>query len=292
MNFAIFIASHIAYDGQLYLLDRAIESIKKQDYKEGKINIWLSVSFGNEKYLKYFDALMISDKVFKCYKQDKQMYQMEHLELLNQKSYNDYTYDFILFLDDDDEYVVERVKAFYNTAIDILKESAEMYIQTQVLYENALCIMGDDEKVRECLIYWCYGIKPTALNAFFGFMKGVGFKSKYADFLLKMYLERLFCLNPDANIGNGYYVYNTNNNNSISYNADDSKNEYCYLCMNDKKYFKKLYGSNFKTKISKTNKKLWDVCYDNFHKYKYEEDFLKFAFTMMFKYAKKENINN
>lgn len=289
MDFAIYIASHITYDGQLYLLDKAIESIKNQDYNKGKIDIWLSISFDDEKYSNYFDALMISDKVFKCYKQDKQMYQMEHLELLNSKSYYDYTYDFILFIDDDDEYVVERVSAFYETANDILKENAELYIQTQVLYENALCMMGEKGKVQDCLIHWCYGIRPVALNAFFGFMKGVGFKSKYGDFLLKMYLERLFCLNPDANIGNGYYVYNTENLNSITNNSNKSKTEYLCVCMNDKKYLKKLYGSNFKSKI---NKKLWDVCYDNFHKYKYEEDFLEYAFKMMFKYGKNNNINN
>lgn len=285
MDFAIFIASHISYDGQLDLLNKAIGSIKNQDYNDGKIDIWLSISFDNETYSKYFDDLMISEKVFKCFKQDKQLYQLEHFEILNSKSYNDYNYEFIFFIDDDDEYDVERISAFYETANNILKENAEKYVMTQVLYEKALCIVGN-EKVQDCLIYWCYGVRPVALNAFFGFMKGVGFKSKYGDFLLKMFFERLFCLNPDANIKNGYYLYNTENDNSISNNADKTKTEYLYVCMNDKKFLKKLYGSNFKSKI---NKKLWDVCYDNFHKYKYQEDFLEYAFNMMFKYGKIDN---
>ena len=44
-DYAVFVASHIRYEGQLKLLLNAIKSVKNQDYKDGSIDIWLSISF-------------------------------------------------------------------------------------------------------------------------------------------------------------------------------------------------------------------------------------------------------
>ena len=282
-NYAVFIASHISYKNQLELLQKAIKSVKEQDYKSGNINVWLSVSFENSKYADDFDNLKIAEECFKCLKQNKKLYQLEHLQKINEASYMNYNYELILFLDDDDYYMPNRVTAFHNKLIDIEKEGDEVSIKTQVLLENALCNVNGGEVV-ECLIYWCYAVKPDAFNLFFKLFTDKSYQSNNADFLLKMYMEHIGMLNDkvDIGIGNGYYIYNTENDNSISSKNDKRATTYYFTCLNEKVKLAGLYGLDYKRYI---NKILWKESYRVFHRFSSIENWNAYIFGEMNKHS-------
>ena len=279
-NYAVFIASHISYDKQLELLQRAIKSVKNQDYKEGSIDIWLSISFENSKYADDFDNLKIAEECFKCLKQKKKSYQLEHLQKINEASYMDYNYDLVMFLDDDDEYMPNRITAFHNKLIEIEKDD-DVSIKTQVLLENALCNVNGGEVV-ECLIYWCYAIKQDAFNLFFKLFTDKSYQSNNADFLLKMYMEHLSLLNENVGIGNGFYIYNTENDNSISSKNDKRATTYYFTCLNEKVKLIEIYGINYKKYI---NKILWKECFKNFHRFSCIENWSAYIFGEMNKHS-------
>jgi len=273
-DYAVFIASHIRYEGQLELLQKAIKSIKNQDYKEGSIDIWLSISFHNCDFKDEFDALNIADDCFKCFIQEHRMYQLEHLKVLNDNSYNDYKYELILFLDDDDEYTTNRITKFDEILKDIYDFDKGIYRQTQVLWEDAKALT-DNNEVISCFIYWTFGVKQESFNAFFHLFKQRHLQHNLADMLLKMYFERLLFLNDEAVVDNGLYMYNTNNSHSISAlksSVEKKGNSGVYLmtCMNNSKYMKNKFGNKFKSKIDND---LWRVCYEIFHKFKTPEEF-------------------
>lgn len=279
-RYAVFIASHISYDKQVKLLQGAIKSIEDQDYKDGSIDIWLSISFENNDYADDFDNLKIEEQCFKCLKQKKKLYQLEHLQKINEASYMNYNYDLIMFLDDDDYYMPNRITAFHNKLIDIEKDD-DVGVKTQVLLENALCNINDGEVV-DCLIYWCYAIKPDAFNLFFKLFTDKSYKSNNADFLLKMYMEHLSLLNKNVGIGNGYYIYNTENDNSISSKNDKKKTSYYYTCLNDKIKLAGLYGINYKKYI---NKILWKECFRAFHRFSCIEEWKSYIFGELNKHS-------
>lgn len=273
-DYAVFVASHIRYEGQLKLLLNAIKSVKNQDYKDGSIDIWLSISFDNCDFKDEFDALNIADDCFKCYIQEHRMYQLEHLKVLNDNSYNDYKYELILFLDDDDEYTTNRITKFDEILKDIYDFDKGIYRQTQVLWEDAKALT-DNNEVISCFIYWTFGVKQQSFNAFFDLFKQRHLQHHHADMLLKMYFERLLFLNDEAVVDNGLYMYNTNNSHSISAlksSVEKKGNSGVYLmtCMNDSKYMKNKFGNKFKSKIDND---LWRVCYEIFHKFKTPEEF-------------------
>jgi hypothetical protein len=291
MNYAVLIASHISYDNQIELLRKAIKSVKNQDYKDGNIDIFLSISFENNKYREEFDNSIISDECFYCYKQDDKTYQLEHLRHLNKIITNEYKnkYEWLLFLDDDDEYANDRISTFNKKQNEILIRDIEEYFNTFIYYEEAKCILqkenGDESDVLDCLIYWCYCIKPIAFNIFFKISSFDSTNNKYGDFLLKCYFEKVFGLNPDATIDDGYYMYNTDNENSISNINDKKESEkqmvYFKTILNDTKYLKKKYGNKYKNFI---NKKLYNECYKNYNRFEEIEDFEDNFYKLLRKY--------
>lgn len=283
MKFAIFIASHINYDNQLKLLEKAILSVKKQDYKNENIDIWLSISFSSIEYENIFNEMNIFNDCFKCFKQDKQLYQLEHLLYLNEQSYNKYKYDWICFLDDDDEYDKNRIKAFKTKANMIKDKNIKKYMITQVIYEKGKCIIGDS-KVLDCFIYWLYAIRQDALNVFFKWFSISSLQNNNADFLLKMYFERLFSMNETATIKGGYYFYNTDNDNSVSQNSDKVINKELYYatCTNNKKYLIEKYGVNYTEHIDNV---LYRECLKHYHNFKYNDEWIKYIIKNIILYS-------
>ena len=274
--FAVFIASHINYHNQLKLLEKAILSVKNQDYNNENIDIWLSISFSNIEYENNFNEMDISNNCFKCFKQDKQMYQLEHLRYLNEQSYKKYKYEWICFLDDDDEYDKSRITAFKTKANMIKDKNIKRYMLTQIIYEKGKCIIGDS-KVLECFIYWLYAIRQDALNVFFKWFSISSLQNNNADFLLKMYFERVFSMNETATIKGGYYLYNTENDNSISKKEDNKGDNICELyyatCMNNKKILIKKYGDKYKEHIDNV---LYKECLKHYHNFKYNDEWIKY----------------
>lgn len=264
MKFAIFIASHINYDNQLKLLERAILSIKNQDYKNEDIDIWLSISFSSIEYENIFNEMNIFNDCFKCFKQDKQMYQLEHLLYLNEQSYNKYKYDWICFLDDDDEYNKERIKAFKTKADNIYNDNNELYNITKVIFEIREMIENDE--VVDCIIYWLYTIRPDALNVFFKWFSISSLRNTNADYLLRMYMDILFRINETATIKSGYYLYNTDNDNSITHKYDNDRVIFYATCTHNNEFLTEEYGtSQFKKYIDKT---LYNECFKHYHRFK------------------------
>ena len=265
MRFAVFIASHIHYDNQIKLLEKAIISIKNQNYKNENIYIWLSISFSSIEYANDFDEMNIAKECFKCFKHDKQMYQLEHLRYLNEQTYNYYIYDWICFLDDDDEYSKGRIKAFKTKAHMIKDKNKNTYLKTQVIYEKRRCIVGNNNEVLKCYIYWLYAVKQNALNVFFKWFSITSLQNNNADFLLKMYLERLFLINKNATIENNYYLYNTENRNGILKNEKNTDIYYA-IAMNDKEFLTEKYGKKYKKEIDIV---LYNECKKYYHNFKY-----------------------
>ena len=282
MKFAVFIASHISYDNQLNLLDKAILSVKNQDYKKENIDIWLSISFSSIECANNFDEMKIANNCFKSFKQDKQTYQLEHLRFLNEQTYSKYKYDWICFIDDDDEYEKGRINAFKTKANKIKDSNIKKYIKTQIIYETGKCIVGDNDKVVDCLIYWLYAVKQDALNVFFKWFSITSLQNNNADFLLKMYFERLFMINEKATIKNNYYTYNTENGNSIS-KKNNNNGIYYATCMNDIKYLIKKYGKEYKEHI---NMVLYNECYNHLTNFQYDDQWISYFVKSLIKYSK------
>lgn len=214
---AIFVCSHIQYDGQLDLLDTCLHSLTNQTEKA---DIYVSISIEG-KYKKEF-----AEKILKKYSlegvqfclHNGQLYQMEHLKYLT-KMYSKKGYRLIMFCDDDDTYVHNRV--------EIISISYK-YLLTQKSAENCIGFRESfqyDGKKQDIPEYWGYAIRPDILNLFFELFEQNPImyalpllKHKFADMYLRYYLHRrqkgvCFYVSPSDN--EKLYNYNTDNPNSI-----------------------------------------------------------------------------
>ena len=217
---AIFIPSHIHYEGQIHLLDKCITSLLKQTQKP--ISIYISISFENDTYKTSFGFILYKYESIKDINihfeiSNQKKYQMEHLHHLSSYiNHNDY--DILMFCDDDDTYHTERVEKFVE-AFNIGQSYANfggVREYTQLIYDFLL-----DSDSPE---YWCYGIIPNVIRDFFNFFKGKHYtllQNNFGDMYFKEYLRNNSKYNAwvgiiDANFGYKLYNYNIDNPHSIN----------------------------------------------------------------------------
>lgn len=211
MNIGVLIASHINYKGQLKLLEECLNSLLNQTYK---VDILLSISFSNDNYRKFFNSIIKKKFTSIIYNiSNKQQYQLEHFKKL---SIHIDKYDFILFLDDDDTYNLDRVEIMINhinnnKGLDVYKEIGD---DVKEYIENGKTIIKSSKDYNE---YWTFIIKPLILYEFFNLFKDDDLlKDKYADVLLRKFLmKKCDLLNDKTRIAISSYNYNLDNSNSI-----------------------------------------------------------------------------
>lgn len=222
MKIVILVPSHIRYAGQCDLLRKCITSLSNQTFSAHKILV--SISF-EEPYKKEILSLIkdFGSESVKVYPITKQMFQMEHLEKLNNKINEDgIEYDLMMFCDDDDTYHPTRIETFakyYHIAQTVDYRCSGVYEYGR-----------DKHGVRE-KEYWCYGLKPNILTVFFERSKPIAdrLRHRYGDMVLKWFLQygQTFKYWIMAPVGETLlYNYNTENTNSItSSNAINIKDE-------------------------------------------------------------------
>ena len=212
MNIAVLIASHINYKGQIKLLEKCLNSLLNQTYK---VDILLSISFLNETYKKHFNLIIKKKFTSLIYNIEKQQkYQLEHFYNLSKKTDK---YDYILFIDDDDTYNLDRVELIINhinknNGLDIYKEIGD---DVKEYIENGKKIIKSSKDYNE---YWSFIIKPYILNDFFKlFIDDYDlFKNKFADVIFRKYLMlKVDLLNDKSRITISSYNYYKDNINSV-----------------------------------------------------------------------------
>jgi hypothetical protein len=183
MNPAIFICSHIHYEGQLGLLKRCLNSLLNQE--EAKSNICVSISV-DPKYKKAFKKKVkgpYKDRV-NFHVQPGQFSQIEHLFELT-KLYGK-KHDLVMFCDDDDTYKPNRVAEFVKVYNQIDFDNFSM---KNIYISGIRDIVEYDNGMPE---YWSYGVRPQILEEFF--QKFVErdvlhyLKNKFADMFLRNFI--------------------------------------------------------------------------------------------------------
>ena len=213
MSVCTLIPSHIHYDGQLELLDRAIKSLKTQTYKT---DVYVSISFSNDTYKVDFAQILRKHKDVSFTLHKNQMFQMFHISSLCFKI-KDKKYDLITFLDDDDYYDPERIRVMIETYI------------TNISVCGVREMSGDYE-------YWCYGVKLDVLLMFFKIMMKTSWvlmRNPYGDLFLRYFLVKKEGLRFMEIHNRKLYHYNTDNKYSITGNKEkfkDGGNE-SVMCM-------------------------------------------------------------
>ena len=214
---AVLIPSHIYYKGQIFLLDKCINSIIKQTIQP---NIYISISFDNESYKKEFTKkILLKYGEIVTFKFSKvKLYQMEHLYNISSKIHN--KYDMFMFCDDDDTYDILRVEKFIEYF-----EQGKKY-QEFGRYGGVREYFKSNNPELEIPEYWAYGIVPSVIIDFFKFFKDINYillKHKFGDMYFRHYLRKNkkylhWCGILEEKDGNVYprlYNYNINNPNSI-----------------------------------------------------------------------------
>lgn len=191
-NIGIIIPAHIKDIKQLKLLQRCIKSLLNQTVSA---KIYLSISYEDNKLNKLYISKYITID-----KQEKQLYQLEHIKYLIDK-YGD-NHNFWLYCDHDDQYNISRIEKFTNQIncdmgkyeITFVKELADEYwsLCTNIKYIKLFFKIIEDNNKLDYL------------------------KNKYCDVLLFSFFKTLkgkYIL--DLMINEKLYYYNKKNNNSV-----------------------------------------------------------------------------
>ena len=213
---SVLIPTHIYYDNQLLLLERCLNSLINQIYK---IDIFVSVSYENDIFKEKFLNIIYNNFHNKCnfIINPIKIYQMEHLYKLFNIIKN--KYDLIMFCDDDDYYLRERVENFY---IGYNEHFNSLCSGIREIYKNPL-IFDIDE-------YWQYGLTNKTLEDFFTIFERYNrlhlFKHKFADMYLSCYLrysqKNHKYMNMVFDKNTPLYVHDEKNKNSICNNISNS----------------------------------------------------------------------
>jgi len=206
----VLIPTHLSNVNQLESLERCLNSLILQTYK---IDIYISISYENDIYKAYF-----LDNIYNKFKNNcnfifntLRLYQMEHLYNLFNIIKN--KYDLILFCDDDDYYLKERVENFYiyieNIGMENISGIREIY---------------NDPEPCQMFEYWQYGLTNKTLLDFFHifelYKKLELFKHKFADMYLSRYLsisqKNKNYINMQCAKNTRLYIYDYDNINSIT----------------------------------------------------------------------------
>ena len=202
MKVAVFISSHICYQGQLTLLSQALQSVLSQTIIP---HVYISLSFADE-MVEMANAtkrdIKSPGRAWKVH--SKQRFQLQHLEYLT-KMYAD-QYDMILFLDDDDTYTTNRVAVMCQAFVDGLNIYG---------HSKPICVREIIKNGKHCDMpeYWAYGVQPLILQDFFKEIHSRKLLryiwNKMGDMVLRSYLR----FKDIQVMGTAHQLYNYNKNN-------------------------------------------------------------------------------
>lgn len=147
VSIAVFVPSHIHYDGQTELLSSCLYYLVSQSFE---VNVFVSISF-EEKYKMDILDIMKQFKQVKFMLQPKQLFQVEHIEMLTNKYAK--VHDVIMFCDDDDYFALGR-----SLSVIELKHGTLLFV------EHKSCVNNDAE-------YCQYAVTSKLLITFFEKMR-------------------------------------------------------------------------------------------------------------------------
>ena len=202
MKVAVFISSHINYQGQLTLLSQALQSVLSQTIIP---HVYISLSFADEMVEMVNAAKRDIKSPGRAWKvHSKQRFQLQHLEYLT-KMYAD-QYDMILFLDDDDTYTTNRVAVMCQGLV----RGIDSYGHSKPIVVREITNNGENQDMPE---YWAYGVQPLILQDFFKEIRERRLLryiwNKMGDMVLRSYLR--FKDIPFVGIPQQLYLYNKSN---------------------------------------------------------------------------------
>jgi len=192
-NVAVFVPSHIHYDGQIELLSKCLDNLINQTFEA---SIFVSVSF-EDQYKSNIVDLMKQYGQVKFALSSKQFFQLEHLEILTNKYAT--LYDLIMFCNDDDYFDINRINDVVNSKYNVL-----------LLVEHKSFVNNDAE-------YYRYIVKPKILITFFEKMRKIPslMHCNIGKIFLNIYLFKNIDSIQIESMTNGY-VYNYDNQNSLT----------------------------------------------------------------------------
>lgn len=200
MEIGIIVPCHIKYNMQYNYLVKCLLSLEKQSYKN---NVVVGISFIDKKEYLFFKEVIfpIFKNKVKFIIQNSQTFQMIHIYHCFQKLKH---CDLILFCDDDDYFIPNRVETF----VKLKQENSDSKIIREVIPDH-----------NEESEYWCYGIEPCVLNDFYERSeRNIHLLChKFGDMYLRNFLLHTQKYGDILNFTAKHplYVYNTDNEHSI-----------------------------------------------------------------------------
>ena len=203
MKVAVFIASHIHYEGQVDLLNEALQSVMSQTTVP-RIHVSMSLDASFLDVVHSLKKKWENLEILTWEIHPKQMFQMQHLEHLTDLYAQQY--DMILFLDDDDEYDTNRVAVMNRS----LTAGLNHYGLSKKICVREITNDGEHQDMPE---YWAYGVQPVILQDFFKEIRErrllVYIWNKMGDMVLRSYLR--FKDIQVVGIPHQLYIYNKSN---------------------------------------------------------------------------------
>lgn len=206
----IAIASHISNAKRIGHLFECLDSLVNQTIV---IPIYLSISFENQELNQMFGLELIkrtylhTDALY-LYIRDKKTAQMRHLDLLYPVIKE--KYNWMMFCDDDDTYVENRVEVYLQLLQKYHMEVNMLNKDFVGIYESEY----DKDHRNKRHEYWCYCIKPTIFNLFMETIRQYPdvLDNTCCDVFFAEYMRRLGNQYVFAYISDKYYNYRVDNN--------------------------------------------------------------------------------
>lgn len=221
--FAVFIGSHISSVKRIAFLTETIYSLIKQTIPVG---IYISISFDNKDLEEIFKRKIMQSQMVRSFSsfyaffyfiRKEKTSQMKHLNLLcNQLQSTMYhpLPDWILFSDDDDTHVENRVETFAKQIElceqDIIRAKADP-LRLVGLYETHDFGLNHKKQRHE---YWCYCIRFSLLSDFFDKLTPYPdmIENKCCDIVFAEFLRRRKTTDLFSFIEGKLYNYRRENN--------------------------------------------------------------------------------
>jgi hypothetical protein len=229
-TFAVVIASHIFNQRRIEFLLETLLSIIKQTYKSF---IYLSISFEKreleEIFLKHileneYINNWINTNQFLYFIQNEKTSQMQHFhyicshireQKLNEKKN---TPEWILFSDDDDTYLVNRIEKFAKlTEVCLLEMNSNKDVYNDKVFAGIYESTFGKNHTEHRHEFWCYCVRFSILSDFYNRIENYQYviDNKCCDILFAEYLRRL---NPK-------YMFSFITDNLYNYRRGDENNE-------------------------------------------------------------------
>lgn len=225
-DYCIFIASHISKQPRIMLLIKCLHSLIKQRMR---VCIYISISFENKELMdECIEKVSQDDLINRCaflniLIRNNKCSQMQHFQILHEKTKSHHKW--IMFCDDDDEYLEDRTIKFGEQTVLIEHQIMNTKMKLAGVYESTFK-KDHREHGHE---YWCYCIHSDILSDFFHKLKDEFeiIEQPCCDVLLSEYLRRKENKWLFGRLEEKLYMYRDNNNDdSITHFITSQQSKY------------------------------------------------------------------